>query len=57
MKVYTIQPGKDLNSCTEKDIKNIIPWLEESEIGDIITIEVVEMSEEEYNFLPEYMGP
>ena len=57
IKVYKITPGKDLNPCHEAEIKNILPWLEMAEKGDILTIEVLEMPFFEYDNLPEYMGP
>lgn len=57
MKVYEIEPNRGLSRCTEKDISGISCWLEMSEPGDIITIRVKEMSESEYNSLPEYTGP
>ena len=63
MKVYKIIPGynpqtgKGLNPCIEKEIKNIAIWFEEAEPGESILIEVMKMSEKEYQKLPEYMGP
>ena len=57
VKVFKITPDKDLCPCTEKDFNAVLPWLEESESGAVITIEVMEMTEEEYESLPEYMGP
>jgi hypothetical protein len=57
MKVYNISPGKGCNKCCEKDPKNALIWLEEAEPGETITIDVMEMSEEDFNSLPEYMGP
>lgn len=57
MKVFKISPGKDLNWCIEKNPENIISWIAESEVGNTITIEVIEMTEKEYENLPEYEGP
>ena len=63
MTVYKIIPDynpetkKGLSSCTEKDVKNIAIWFEEAEPGESILVQVMEMSEEEYQKLPEYMGP
>jgi len=57
MKVYKITPLPDFNPCTEKDIKDLMIWLEESEPGDSFKVDVLEMTEEEYAALPEYMGP
>lgn len=55
--VYKITPGKDLNPCCERDPKMILSWLEEADKGDTIKIEILEMTPEEYDSLPEYMGP
>lgn len=57
MKVYKTTPDIGLNSCCEKDPKLALFWLEAATPGEIITIEVLEMSEEEYNSLPEFTGP
>lgn len=57
MKVYKIIPGEGLNPCCEKDVNAIISWLTEATAGEVIKIEITEMPEEEYNNLPEYMGP
>jgi hypothetical protein len=56
MKVYKMGP-MGFNKCIEKDYKAILCWLEEAEVGDGFTIEVLEMTEKEYNALPEYWGP
>jgi len=56
MKVYKMGPS-GLNKCIEKDPKAIMLWLDECEVGDAFFIEVLEMTETEYNALPEYMGP
>ena len=62
MVVYEICP--DVGNCnthTEKTIKAtlsaVAEWLEGSEIGTVVSIKLIEMTEEEYNNLPEYMGP
>ena len=57
IKVFRVTPGKDLNPFSEVEIKDVILWLEEAQPGDTITIEVLEMSKQEYDNLPEYMGP
>ena len=56
MRVYTITPS-GCNPCTEKDTSAIAAWLESSEPGDRYQIFVGEMDEEEYESMPEYMGP
>ena len=57
MKVFNVFPGKGLNPCCEDKIENVIPWLEESIPGDSLRIDILEMTKEEYDALPEYMGP
>lgn len=57
MKVFKVWPGADLNPCCEKDANAVLVWLEESQPNEIIKIEVLEMTEAEYDALPEYMGP
>jgi hypothetical protein len=57
MKVYKIYPGKDLNPCCEKNPEAVLIWLEESELGEEIKIKILEMTEDEYEKLPEYTGP
>lgn len=57
MKVYKVTPGPGLNPCIEKDPNAVLVWLEESEPGEMITIEVKEMTEAEFEALPEYEGP
>jgi hypothetical protein len=54
--VYKIKPG-DLNSCCEKDLNEVVSWIQACEPGEKITIEIFEMSEAEFNNLPEYVGP
>lgn len=63
MKAYKITPdynpetGKGLNPCIEIDPGKIEIWLEESEFVEYFLIQIIEISEEEYNNLPEYIGP
>lgn len=57
MKVFKVTPGEGLAPCCEKEIKNVSVWIEEAERGEVITVEVLEMSEKEYEELPEYIGP
>lgn len=61
MKVYTIQPDVELNKYTECTLKAALDGLEieleNATPGTIVTIEVGEMSKEDYDKLPEYEGP
>lgn len=58
MRVYKIYPSHGGTPFIEKDPKNIIGWLEDGEeIEDRIIIQIIEMSEKEYNNLPEWTGP
>ncbi len=61
MKVYRITPDKDCNSHIEDNMVSAIfsveEWLKDSDKGTIVSIEILEMSQEEYDSLPEYEGP
>ena len=62
MRVYKITPGEGNNPYVESNLKvvreQLFDWLKDAELGKkAITVDVLEMSEEEYNKLPEYMGP
>ena len=57
MKVFKVYQDEDFNPCYEKEISAIMLWLEKANEGNKIKIEVFEMTENEYNALPEYMGP
>lgn len=61
MKVYEVELFKDANKYCEKGIKELIDeiklWAEDSEIGDTITINVLDMDETEYDNLPDFAGP
>lgn len=63
MQVYKITPGfnketgKGLNPYCEKNFDAVGDWLRDAEPGEVILVEVIEMSEEVCSALPEYMGP
>ena len=57
MRVYKMGP-KGLNQCIEEDPLMILEWINnDADIGEVIEITIMEMSKEEYDKLPEYMGP
>uniref|UniRef100_A0A6M3INW6 Uncharacterized protein n=1 Tax=viral metagenome TaxID=1070528 RepID=A0A6M3INW6_9ZZZZ len=56
MIVYKIRPDGG-NPCVEKDLGAIMEWLKESYPGGSFMLSVHEMTEQEYEDLPEYMGP
>jgi hypothetical protein len=57
IKVYEIQPDKGLAICCEISTDVIKDgYLDDAQVGDIITIKVIEMEESEYEALPECMG-
>jgi hypothetical protein len=58
MRVYKMGP-KGMNQCIEKNPSLVVDyWLnEDTPTGETIEVTVLEMSEEEYNNLPEYAGP
>ena len=55
MRVYIIGP-RGLNKCTELNIKGVIECLENSDTPETWEIEIVEMTQEEYDILPEFDG-
>jgi len=56
MRIYMITPGHG-NPCYEIDIEAVMEWFKEAQPGNRFVVNVIEMSEEEYTALPEYMGP
>jgi len=56
MKVYTLTI--DGAGCTfpESKLKDLLEDLKTVEVGNTVSVEVKEMSEEEYNKLPEFNG-
>jgi len=61
MKVYRVTPDKQCAAHTEDNLNSAISaaqqWLSEADTGTELTIEIFEMSREEYDNLPEYEGP
>ena len=62
MIVYEICPAVGIcNSHAEKTIRATLSmveeWLEGSEVGTVVSIKLIEMTEEEYDNLPEFTGP
>jgi hypothetical protein len=61
MKVFNIFPGKDCNPHCERYLENAVDsireWLLNGDPGEVVKIEILEMSEEEYSALPEWEGP
>ncbi len=61
MKCYEITPDRGCGAHTEKDLYSAITaineWLKDSEKGTELIVKVIEMSESEYDSLPEYDGP
>lgn len=57
MKIFKVWPGENLNPCCEKTLDAVAYWLDMAEKGDIVKVEIMEMTETEYESLPEYTGP
>ena len=57
MKVYKVTPGKGCNPYCEIAPETVLDVIEESEIGDIVTVEIIDISEEKYKNASEYEGP
>lgn len=57
MKVYILNLSESPDGgCIAKDFSSIQQELENMEKGEVMTIEVAEMTEEEYELLPEFEG-
>lgn len=61
IKMFQIQPDKGCNSHIESTLKDAITsiehWLDDADEGVELTVKVIKMSRDEYDSLPEYMGP
>ena len=63
MKVYRITPDCDCNSHCEDNLESAVQavetWLSEGggAVGQYLTVEIIEMSREAFDALPEYDGP
>ena len=56
MRVYKIKPGR-LAPCYTTEITDISWWISDAESWTRITVDILEMTPEEFNELPEYVGP
>jgi hypothetical protein len=57
MKMFRVWPKPGAKPSVEKTADAVAYWLDMAEAGDTITIKAIEMTEAEYEALPEYMGP
>ncbi len=61
MRIYKVKPGKDCNPHCEDNIESALSaveeWLKESDIGTVVSIAIIRMTDEEFDALPEYEGP
>lgn len=57
MKMFRVWPKPGAKPSVEKNIDGVAYWLDMAENGDTITIKAIEMTESEYDALPEYAGP
>jgi hypothetical protein len=61
MKVYKVTIGVDRSPFIEADLKNAMVGVEtalqETEAPETLTVEVIDMDEQEYKNLPEWSGP
>ena len=61
MVVYKVFPCPGCSPHCEDSIKSAIfsieTWLQEGSVGDLVSVRIIEMGEDEYNALPEYQGP
>ena len=61
MNVYKIYPDRGCNPHYEDNIESALDaidtWLIEGGIGTEVIIEIISMTQDEFNDLPEYEGP
>ena len=57
MKVYKIRPYGLNGCCSEDNFEALKEWFDAAEIGEKFEVQVLEMTEDEYNALPEFTGP
>jgi len=61
MKVYRIYPDTGCNPHCEDNIESTLQavetWLSEGDIGMMVTVITEEMSQGQFDALPEYEGP
>lgn len=61
MKVYEVRPDKDCHAHIEDSLGSALitigAWLTASDTDTELTVKVLDMSQEEYDDLPEYEGP
>jgi hypothetical protein len=57
MKVYKVMPCPDCSPFYTDKNGDIGDWAFDSDIDSSFTVEVVDMSKEEFDNLPEYEGP
>jgi hypothetical protein len=57
MKVYEVWMCPHCTPFIDTNPDTVRVVLEEAEVDETITVQVLEMSEEEVNALPEWMGP
>ena len=57
MRVYTVAIAEDPhNKYAVTDVKDVIEQLTSAEVGDSFVVGVIEMSEEEFDNLEEFLG-
>lgn len=56
-KRYYCYGPEDMSKCTEDHLEGLKCFLDEAEPGDVYVVTAVDMTEHEYEQLPEYTGP
>jgi hypothetical protein len=56
MRVYEIKNQVGFNTLAENTLEGVVTFLENCDVGDKLTIDISEMSEIEFNGLPEFQG-
>lgn len=56
MRVYEIKIHVGFNTLCESTLEGVVEVIKNCQVGDKLTIEIEEMSEIEFNGLPEFQG-
>ena len=56
MRVYEIKIQAGFNTMCENTLEGVMEVIKNCQVGDKLTIEIEEMSEIEFNGLPEFSG-
>jgi hypothetical protein len=53
MRLIEVYRIKGTNTIIEQDIESVLVWIQNLQVGEKLTVEKTEMTQEEFNSLPE----